>query len=164
VSKLLKNSQQTHNVPARYDPLCPQYQQIAESTPPETSSSIPPPEPDKPPTLPDSSMELPEGSLQRRPSHWWLAHHVTMQLQARKLNQVHLIWTCWTTRSCQGFTPLVAGFVEGLVQPGDRGDTCVGGQCLWTDDLDKSCDHFRIHGYEALSPKPQPDIPLDPDA
>jgi len=24
VSKLLKNSQQTHNVPARYDPLCPQ--------------------------------------------------------------------------------------------------------------------------------------------
>ena len=24
MSKLLKNSQQTHNVPARYDPLCPQ--------------------------------------------------------------------------------------------------------------------------------------------
>ena len=27
MSKLLKNSQQTYNVPARYDPLCPQWEE-----------------------------------------------------------------------------------------------------------------------------------------
>jgi len=33
VSKLLKNSQQTHNVPTRYDPLCPQWQVTATCSP-----------------------------------------------------------------------------------------------------------------------------------
>jgi len=35
----------------------------------------------------------PEGSLQRWSSHWWLAHDTTVQLQTRKVHQVHLIRT-----------------------------------------------------------------------
>ena len=67
----------------------------------------------------------PEGSLQRRPSHWWLAYNATMQLQTRKVHQVHLTRTHWTTRIHQGLAWLVVGFVKGLVRPGDRGGTCV---------------------------------------
>jgi len=89
---------------------------------------------------------------------------MTMKLQVRKRDQVHLIQTCWTTCSCQGLTLPFISFIRGLVQPGDRGDTCVGGPFLWIDDLDKFCVHFGIHGYKALSPMLQHNTPLDPDA
>jgi len=106
----------------------------------------------------------PEGSLQRWPSHWWLVHHMTMDLEMRKFDQVDLIGTHQTTCRHQDCTLPFVSFVEGLIQPGDKGGMTSWEPFLWTDDLDKCSGCFGKHESKALFPKPQLDVPLDPGA